>query len=126
MEDMQAIKRNLFEKVHRRLTEEARRDLIGKGITTGNTERYDRVLSLWVNLQRAMQFRWSNEIRTDAQWPWEDQDARVCAAWDALTNPGNEQALEILSHQLPDGSQLEVVRKALQICRERSKDGSPK
>lgn len=55
MEDLEAIKRNIFEKVQRRLTEAAERDSIGKGITTGNTERCDRVFALWVNMQKAMQ-----------------------------------------------------------------------
>lgn len=66
MEDTEAIKRSIFEKVQRRLTEEAERDSIGKGITTGNTERYERVFALWVNLQKTMQHQWGNGMRQ----PW--------------------------------------------------------
>lgn len=109
MEDLEAIKQNIFEKARRRLTEEAERDLIGKGITTGNTERYDRVFALWVNLQKAMEFRWNNEVREAMPTPWDCEDSRVRNAWTALTNPRNELALEILSHQLPEGAELQMV-----------------
>lgn len=126
MEDLEAIKQNIFEKVRRRLTGEVERDSIGKGITTGNTERYDRVFALWVNLQKAMQFRWNNEAREDVQFPWNCEDLRVRNAWTALTNPRNELALEILSHQLPEGPQLETVQKALQVCRDRRRENSQK
>lgn len=122
MGNLEKIRQNIFEKVQRRLAEEARQDLVGKGITTGNTERYDRVFALWVSLQKAMQYRWNNEVREDAPTPWDCQDQRIRKAWDALTNPRNEVALEILSHQLPEDAQLEIVRKALQVCRERAKN----
>ena len=119
MENMEKIKQNIFDKVQRRLADEAARDSIGRGITTGNTERYDRVFALWVGLQKAMQHRWGNETREDLPPPWECPDARVQKSWDALTHPRNEVALEILSHQLPEDAQLEIVRKALQFCRQR-------
>jgi len=38
----------------------------------------------------------------------------------------NELALEILSHQLPEGAQLQMVQKALQVCRDRSKESLQK
>ncbi len=40
---------------------------------------------------------------------------------DALTNLKNALTLEILSHQLPEGPQLQILRKALHGCRDRSK-----
>ena len=123
---METIKRSIFEKTQRRLTEEAARSSIDKGSTTGNTERFDRVLALWVNLQKAMQFRWNDEAREDVQTPWDCEDSRVRNAWAALTNPRNEPALEILSYQLPEGAQLEMVRKGLQVCRDRSKESLQK
>jgi hypothetical protein len=119
---MEAIRRSILEKVERRLAPEAIQDSIGKGITTGNTERYDRVFTLWVCLQKAMHHRRGRETREDSPMPWDCQDPRVRKAWHALTDPRNEIALEILTHQLPEGPQLEIVRKALQICRERSKE----
>lgn len=116
---METIKRSIFDKVRRRLAKEAERRDMDKGNTTGNTERYDRVLALWVNLQKAMQFRWSGEIRENEWTPWKCHDLRVRKAWDALTHPRNEVALEILSFQLLDGPQLEMAKKALQVCREK-------
>lgn len=121
MEDLEVIKHSILEKVQRRLTE-TEQESIGKGITTGNTERYDRVFTLWVCLQKAMQHRWGRETREDSPMPWDCQDPRVRKAWHALTAPRNEIALEILTHQLPEGPQLEIVRKALQICRDRCKE----
>jgi hypothetical protein len=123
MEEMEGIRQSIFERVQRRLAEEAKPDLIGKGISTGNTERYDRVFALWVGLQKAMQYCWSNETReTTHHMPWDCEDARVQKAWDALTHPRNEVALEILTHQLPEDAQLKIVQKALQVCRERAKN----
>lgn len=119
MEDMEKIGRDLFQKVARRLAEEVARDSADKGITTGNTERYDRVFALWVNLQKAIQHEWGNETRECTQWPWKCEDTRIRRAWEALTHPRNELALEILSHQLPEGSQVEIIRKALQVSRDR-------
>lgn len=122
MDNMVEIGRSLFRKVERRMAEEARCDSIGKGITAGNTERYDRVFALWVGLQKAMQHCWSNETRKAIHIPWDCRDTRVQRAWDALTHPRNEVALEILTHQLPDDAQLEIIRQALQVCRERAKN----
>lgn len=119
MGNMEKIKHNIFAKVQQRLANEAERDSISKGIAAGNTERYERVFALWVNLQKATQHRWSNETREDVSLPWNCQDARVRNAWDALTQPRNEVALEILSHQLPESTQLEIIRKALQVSRDR-------
>lgn len=123
MDDMETIGRSIFEKVQRRLTEEeAKREVIGKGITTGNTERYDRVFALWVGLQKALHHCWSNETREPIHMPWDCGDARVQKAWDALTHPRNAVALEILTHQLPEDAQLEIIRQALQVCQERAKN----
>lgn len=91
-----------------------------KGITAGNTERYDRVFALWVNLQKAMQFEWAHEKRAKATvMPWESPDQRVHRAWDALTHPRHAVGLEILSNQLPDGMDLALIRLALETCRKR-------
>lgn len=92
-----------------------------KASTTGHTERYDRVLALWVNLQKAMQFQWNGETREETLTPWDCQDTRISKAWDALIHPRNEVALEILTYQLPEGQELETVRKALQACQKRQR-----
>lgn len=122
MDQQEKVRQRIFEKLQRRLAEESNRGSIRHGITTGNTERYDRVFALWVGLQKAMQHCWSNEARESIHMPWDCEDARVQKAWDALTHPRNEIALEILTHQLPEDAQLEIVRKALQVCRGRAKN----
>lgn len=120
MDNEEAIKQNILEKFQRRLAEQLKRDRIGKGISTGNTEHYDRVFALWVNLQKATQFEWADEKRPETTvMPWQSLDQRVRRAWDALTHPRNEVALEILSHQLSDGMELATIQAALKTCRER-------
>lgn len=116
---MDAIKHTILEKVRQQLADDAERQKSHKGNAAGNTERYDRVLALWVDLQRAMQFCWGNEAREAVVTPWDCEDMRVRKAWVALTHPRNEVALEILTCQLPEGEQLEPVQKALQECRKR-------
>jgi hypothetical protein len=117
--DRTGIKQRIFEKVRQRVAEESEGRQPHNGNSTGNTERFDRVLALWVNLQKAMQFQWNEETREDVPAPWDCQDTRVRKAWDAFTHPRNEVALEILTYQLPEGQELETVRKALQACRQR-------
>lgn len=119
MEDEETIKRSIFEKLQGRFAEEVKRDLIGKGISAGNTERYDRVLALWVSLQKAIQYASASEECAEALKPWESLDQRVRRAWYALTHPCNEVALEILSHQLSDGMKLATIQAALKTCRQR-------
>ena len=85
----------------------------------GDTERFDCVLALWIDVQRAIHFRESHDREPEGCTPWNCPDARVRAAWEALTNPKNVLALESLYHQLPEGPQMEMARKALQICRDR-------
>lgn len=48
------------------------------------------------------------------------QTKSVQDAWDKLTDPKNLLALESLFYQLPEGPQMEMARKALQVCRDRS------
>lgn len=116
---MKAVKQKILKKVRQRLAEESESRQAHNGNATGNTERYDRVLALWVDLQRAMQFCWANEARESVMTPWDCEDVRVQKAWDALTHLGNELALEILTYQLPEGQQWETVRQAWQASRER-------
>jgi hypothetical protein len=115
MEQMEEIGRGIFEKMRRRLMEETRRCMDEKG----DTERFDRVLALWIDVQRAIHLRERHDTRPNGCTPWNCPDKRVRAAWKALTNPKNVLALESLYYQLPEGTQMEMARKALQICRER-------
>lgn len=87
----------------------------------GDTDRFGRVLALWIDVQRAIHLRETHERKPEGCLPWKCPDPRVRDAWDALTNPKNVFALESLFYQLPEGPQMELARKALVMCRERQK-----
>lgn len=108
--DMEQIRRNILEKLRRRFAR----------MEQGNTERFDRVLALWIDLQRAILLREKSADQKGGCAPWESSDKRVRDAWDKLTVPSNLLALESLFYQLPEGPQMEMARKALQVCRDRS------
>jgi hypothetical protein len=82
-------------------------------------DRFDRVLALWIDLQRVVLARTELANGHDRCSPWNCPDAGVRDAWQSLTHPRNALALENLFYQLPEGPQLELARKALQFCRER-------
>jgi hypothetical protein len=88
----------------------------------GDTERFDRVLALWLDLQNAIQALGEHVKRESGCTPWTCPDHRVRDAWQNLTNPQNSLALEQLFLQLGEGRQLEMVRHALQVCRSRCKE----
>jgi|SRR5208283_3592925 len=115
MEKMEEIKRTIFEKVRRRLAQEGTCCMRERG----DTERFDRVLALWIGVQRAIHLKWSHEPRPEGCTPWNCPAKSVRDAWDALTNPKNVVALESLYYQLPEGPQMEMARKALRACRQR-------
>lgn len=111
--EMEEIRRNILEKLRRRFAEERR------SMEKGNTERFDRVLALWIDLQRAILLRDKCQDPKGDRAPWESVDQSVRDAWDKLTNPSNLLPLESLFYQLPEGPQMEMARRALQFCRDR-------
>lgn len=115
-EEWERIKRSIFEKVRRRLAEDQEYIRL---IEQGNTERFHRVLSQWIELQRVIQERDHRNCATNQCTPWQCPDKRVREAWDRLTDPRNAVPLENLFYQLPEGPQLELVREALKVCRDR-------
>lgn len=108
--DMEQIRRNILEKLRRRFAK----------MEQGNTERFDRVLALWIDLQRAILSRKKSEDQKGGCAPWKSTDKSVQDTWDKLTDPKNLLALESLFYQLPENPQMEMARKALQVCRDRS------
>jgi hypothetical protein len=112
---MEEIKRTIFEKVRRRLVHEGGCCMRERG----DTERFDRVLALWIDVQRAIHLKKSHETRPEGCTPWDCPNKPVREAWEALTHPKNVLALESLYYQLPEGPQMEMARKALQACRQR-------
>ena len=115
MDQMEEIGRRIFRNLRRRLVEEAMKE-------QGNTEMFDRVLALWIDLQRAIYLRERQDGKQENCEPWNSSDKGVRDAWNALTHPDNALALESLFYQLPEGPQMETARKALQACNER-RDG---
>jgi len=85
----------------------------------GDTERFDRLLALWIDVQRAIHLKGSHEMRAEGCTPWNCADKSVRDAWEALTHPKNVLALESLYYQLPEGPQMDMARNALQACRKR-------
>jgi len=57
--------------------------------------------------------------------PWNSANESVRDAWDKVTNPSNLLALESMFYRLPEGPQMEMARKALQVCRDRTARTSP-
>lgn len=115
MDGMEEIGRRIFRNLRRRLVEETMKE-------QGNTEKFDRVLALWIDLQRAIYLRERRDRKQNECVPWDSSDTRVREAWDALTEPTNVLPLESLFYQLPEGPQMEMARHALQASRER-RDG---
>lgn len=81
---------------------------------SSHTERTHRLLSLWLDLQRA--FRQSSESFLP---PWECTDPEVSRLWEKITEPKNQRVLEEWLYQSVDGQPEEWARKALQACRDR-------
>lgn len=106
---MEQTRRNILEKLRRRFAQ----------MEQGNTERFDRVLALWIDLQRAILSREKSEDPKGECAPWESANEAVRDAWSKLTDPSNLLPLESLFFQLPEGPQMEMARKAVQFCRER-------
>jgi len=89
--------------------------------TNGHTERYHRVLILWLDLYKAMREAEpfvANDWRSH-RVPWESRAAPVERAWRDLTSPANLLALEQWLCHSADGPPADWAREALRICRQR-------
>jgi hypothetical protein len=118
---MEEIKRTILAKVRRRLEES------GYSMRErGDTDRFDRLLALWIDVQRAIHSKGAHETKAEGCTPWNCLDKSVRDAWEALTHPKNVHALESLYYQLPEGPQMEMARKALLACRQRRDAEQPK
>jgi hypothetical protein len=122
---MEEIRRSILEKLFRRLAkpDHPLANLHSQPRSTEtDTDRFDRVLVLWIDFQRAVLARTEHANGHNGCSPWNCPDKRVRDAWQDLTHPRNALALESLYHQTPEGPQLELARKALQFCRERQNE----
>ena len=120
--EMEEIKHTILVKVRRRLAAEGGCCMREKG----DTQRFDRVLALWIGVQRSIHLKGAHETKSEGCTPWNCADKSVRDAWEALTHPKNVLALESLYYQLPEGPQMEMARKALLACRQRRDAGQAK
>jgi hypothetical protein len=81
--------------------------------TSGHTERTYRLLTLWLDLQKAV-----NQNK-EAGVPWDSKNQQVAELWQKITHPANSRALEEWLCQSADGQPAEWARQALQSCRKR-------
>ena len=93
----------------------------------GNTERFTRLLLLWLDLHSAVAMARSRNgagKRREGD-PWNSEDPAVRGIWLKLTNPDNQLTLEQWLYQSADGQPAEWARQALRVCRERSRGKEP-
>ena len=98
-----------------------------EGIMEGNTDRFTRVLLLWLELHSAVAQahpRPSAAPGTEPR-PWACEDPKVRELWHKLTEPRNLLALEQWLCQSAEGRPAEWARQALRTCRERSRGENP-
>jgi hypothetical protein len=84
----------------------------------------ERIFACWVKLDEARFSPEPGESLIDrlGQRPWECSDARIRAAWIALTEPQNLPGLEKWSTlEVMNPTAREVNRIALEACRARAK-----
>ncbi len=82
---MEEIRRSILEKVCKRMAEEFGIQMRPRG----DTERFDRVLALWIDLQRAIHSRESHERKPECCAPWYCPDSRVRGAWEMVVSLGD-------------------------------------
>ena len=89
-----------------------------------STERINRVLLLWLDLQKAVtSYRHSS---TDSGLPpWSCSDPAVARIWDQITLPRNQQALEEWMFQVGGGEEEVWAQQALMEARRRGKLSDP-
>ena len=85
-----------------------------------NTDRIQRVLLLWLELNHVVSQAESTEPHPRRRClPWSSDDAQVRNVWRQLTDPVNLLALEQWLCQSAEGQSAEWSRQALRSCRER-------
>ena len=80
-----------------------------------HTERINRLLALWLDLQQAV----AGSGESPAT-PWNSQDQTVCGIWRQITHPQNRRALEEWLFQIAPGPLESWAQQALLECRRRA------
>jgi hypothetical protein len=97
---------------------------VGMNDMSSSTERINRVLLLWLDLQKVMDVQRQSSPRSRLM-PWECQDSSVTSVWKQITDPTNQQALEEWMFQVGDGEQEVWAQHALMESRRRGKLADP-
>ena len=84
----------------------------------GNTEKFDRILVLWLDLQKAFtKARNDGQSKAESQQvPWSCEDKEVSRLWEQITRPGNSSALAEWLYQSATGEQEIWAQQALTEC----------
>ncbi len=80
----------------------------------GHTDRTNRLLSLWLDLQTAF-----GKTSRPRVVPWECQNPEVARLWAQITEPANQRALEEWLYQIAPGQMELWAQQALGECRRR-------
>ena len=86
------------------------------GKMDNHTDRINRLLLLWLDLQAAMR----RSARRHAV-PWDCPDGEVARLWKKITDPENQRALEEWLYQIAPGKMELWAQRALLECRRRSR-----
>ena len=89
------------------------------GKMENHTDRINRLLSLWLDLQGAIR-----KIARPQMAPWESRDAEVTRLWRKITDPHNQRALEEWLYQIAPGEMELWAQQALLECRRRNGSGT--
>jgi hypothetical protein len=90
----------------------------------GHTEKFNRVMVLWLDLHRAMADVKQQSGESPAV-PWNCQNERVNALWEQITRPENLPALMEWLYQSASGEMEIWTQQALQECQLRSEQTTP-
>jgi hypothetical protein len=81
----------------------------------GHTDRINRLLTLWLDLQKAVAKNGQRSV-----FPWSSRETEVAALWKQITQPKNLRALEEWLFQIGPGELETWAQRALLECRKRS------
>lgn len=93
--------------------------VISAAANSGHTESFNRILLLWLDLQRAMEIqrRTQNE---PSLVPWMCEDDEVRRLWEKITRPQNSCALTEWLYQSASGEIESWAQQALRECQLRA------
>lgn len=89
--------------------------------TNGHTEKFNRILTMWLDLQRAIA-KAKKEQSESLTVPWDCKDKEISRLWEEITRPENLPALWEWLYQSASGEQEIWAQQAFQECQIRSEE----